>query len=72
MQLPQQIIDLVGNLFDEGMDDETICRAVLKAWGNRKESPHRSSFGNEDLAGHSRCQQAETKSVASYHRRIDP
>lgn len=30
MQLPQHIIDLVGNLFDEGMDDETICCAVLK------------------------------------------
>ena len=32
MQLPKHIIDLVGNLFDEGMDDETICHAVLKAW----------------------------------------
>ena len=39
MQLPQHIIDLVGNLFDAGMDDETICRAVLKEWEKHKESP---------------------------------
>ena len=32
MQLPQHIIDLVGRLFDEGMDDDSICLAVLKAW----------------------------------------
>lgn len=32
MQLPQYIIDMVGRLFDEGMDDETICLAVLDAW----------------------------------------
>ena len=51
MQLPQHIIDLVGNLFDEGMDDETICRAVLKAWEIHKESPHRSAFGNDEQAG---------------------
>lgn len=51
MQLPQHIIDLVGNLFDEGMDDETICHAVLKAWEKHKESPHRSAFGNDDPAG---------------------
>lgn len=31
MQLPQYIIDLVGDLYDEGMDDENICLAVLKA-----------------------------------------
>ncbi len=39
MQLPQNIIDLVGNLFDEGMDDETICHAVLKEWRKRMENP---------------------------------
>lgn len=32
MQLPQYIIDLVGNLYDEGIDDENICLAVLKTW----------------------------------------
>ena len=48
MQLPQHIIDLVGNLFDEGMDDETICRAVLKAWEIHKESPRWNAFGNDD------------------------
>lgn len=53
MQLPQHIIDLVGNLFDEGMDDETICRAVLKAWEKQKESPRRSVFGNDEPAGDS-------------------
>ena len=53
MQLPQHIIDLVGNLFDEGMDDETICRAVLKAWEIHKESPRREAFGNDDPAGDS-------------------
>ena len=51
MQLPQHIIDLVGNLFDEGMDDETICRAVLKAWEKHKGSPRRSVFGNDEPAG---------------------
>lgn len=51
MQLPQHIIDLVGNLFDEGMDDETICRTVLKAWEIHKESPRREAFGNDDPAG---------------------
>ena len=55
MQLPQHIIDLVGNLFDEGMDDETICRAVLKEWKRRKERPRRSAFGNDDPAGTSVC-----------------
>ena len=55
MQLPQHIIDLVGNLFDEGMDDETICRAVLKAWEKHKESPRRKVFGNDDPAGTSVC-----------------
>ena len=59
MQLPQHIIDLVGNLFDEGMDDETICHAVLKAWEKHKESPRRSAFGNDDPAGPSYCQQAD-------------
>lgn len=47
MQLPQHIIDLVGNLFDEGMDDETIYRAVIKAWGKHIESPRRKAFGND-------------------------
>ena len=51
MQLPQHIIDLVGDLFDEGLDDETICRAVLKEWRKRMESPRRSAFGNGDPAG---------------------
>ena len=55
MQLPQHIIDLVGNLFDEGMDDETICRAVLKTWEKHKESPRRKAFGNDDPAGTSAC-----------------
>ena len=53
MQLPQHIIDLVGNLFDEGMDDETICCAVLKEWRKHKESPRRIAFGNDDPAGDS-------------------
>ncbi len=53
MPLPQHIIDLVGNLFDEDMDDETICRAVIKAWEKQKESPRRSAFGNDDTAGDS-------------------
>lgn len=53
MQLPQYIIDLVGNLFDEGMDDETICHAVIKEWEKRKESPRRSAFGNDVPAGDS-------------------
>ncbi len=57
MQLPQHIIDLVGNLFDEGMDDETICRAVLKEWRKRMENPRREAFGN-DPAGDSINNQA--------------
>lgn len=48
MQLPQHIIDLVGNLFDEGMDDETICCAVINVWEKHKESPRREAFGNDD------------------------
>ena len=36
MRLPQHIIDLVGTLFDEGMDDEKICLAVLKTWEKMK------------------------------------
>ena len=51
MQLPQHIIDLVGNLFDEGMDDETICRAVINVWEKHKESPLREAFGNDDPVG---------------------
>ena len=38
MRLPQHIIDLVGTLFDEGMDDENICLAVLKTWEKMKPS----------------------------------
>jgi hypothetical protein len=51
MQLPQHIIDLVGNLFDEGMDDETICRAVINACEKHKKSPRRRAFENDDQAG---------------------
>ena len=58
MQLPQHIIDLVGNLFGEGMDDETICRAVLKEWRKHKESPRREAFGNDGLTGDSINNQA--------------
>lgn len=65
MQLPQHIIDLVGNLFDEGMDDETICRAVLKAWEIHKESPRRSAFGN-DPEGDSCCQLAIRSAKGNY------
>ena len=36
MRLPQHIIDLVGTLFDEGMDDENIYLAVLKTWEKMK------------------------------------
>ncbi len=32
LQLPQYIIDLVGSLYDEGQDDESICSAAVKAW----------------------------------------
>lgn len=66
MQLPQHIIDLVGNLFDEGMDDETICHAVLKAWEKHKESPRRSAFENDDPAGDSCCQLAIRSSKGNY------
>ena len=66
MQLPQYIIDLVGNLFDEGMDDETICHAVIKEWRKRIESPRRSAFGNDDPAGHSCCQLAIRSSKGNY------
>ena len=38
MQLPQHIIDLVGTLFDQGLDDDTICFAVLQAYNSAKES----------------------------------
>ena len=58
MQLPQHIIDLVGNLFDEGMDDETICHAVLKAWEKHMESPRWEAFGNYAPAGTSVCSPA--------------
>ena len=58
MQLPQHIIDLVGNLFDEGMDDATICRAVIKAWEKHMESPRRKAFGNDEPAGTSVCSPA--------------
>ena len=53
MQLPQHIIDLVGSLFDEGMDDETIFRAVIEAWKQRMGNPRQTAdFG--DLTGTSR------------------
>ena len=58
MQLPQHIIDLFGNLFDEGMDDETICHAVLKAWEKQKESPRRSAIEINDPVGTSVCSPA--------------
>lgn len=64
MQLPQHIIDLVGNLFDEGMDDETICRAVIKAWEKHKESPRREAFGNDGPAGDSINIQAYLEGIA--------
>ena len=38
MQLPQHIIDLVGSLYDQGLDDEAICFAALQAWQSRAES----------------------------------
>ena len=63
MQLPQHIIDLVGNLFDEGMDDETICRAVIKAWEKHKENPRRSAFGNGVPAGDSISIQAYLEGI---------
>ncbi len=37
MQLPQHIINLVGSLYDQGLDDDTICFAVLQAWQSRAE-----------------------------------
>lgn len=55
MQLPQYIIDLVGNLFDEGMDDETICHAVIKEWRKRMESPRREAFRNDAPGGDFWC-----------------
>lgn len=58
MQLPQHIIDLVGNLFDEGMDDETICRAVLKEWRKRMENPRRNAIEINDPVGTSVCSPA--------------
>lgn len=66
MQLPQHIIDLVGNLFDEGMDDETICRAVIKEWRKHMGKTRRSAFGNDDQAGNSCCQLAISSSKGNY------
>ena len=63
MQLPQHIIDLVGNLFDEGMDDETICRAVLKEWRKRMEKSRREASGNDDPAGDSNNIQAYLEDI---------
>ena len=31
--MPQHIIDLVGDLYDKGMDDESICLAVISSFG---------------------------------------
>ena len=36
MQLPQYIIDLVGTLLDEGLDDNAICFAAIQAWEEKK------------------------------------
>ena len=36
MQLPPHIIDLVGSLYDQGLDDEAICFAALQAWQSRE------------------------------------
>ena len=44
MQLPQHIIDLVGSLYDQGFDDESICIAVLQAWQSRSESTAPTDF----------------------------
>lgn len=63
MQLPQHIIDLVGNLFDEGMDDETICCAVLKEWRKHKEKARREAFGNGGPAGDSISIQAYLEGI---------
>ena len=38
MQLPQHIIDLVGSLYDQCLDDDTICFAALQAYNSAKES----------------------------------
>lgn len=65
MQLPQHIIDLVGNLFDEGMDDETICHAVLKAWRKHKEKARREAFRNDDPTGALINTQAYLEGIAS-------
>ena len=32
MNLPQHIIDLVGSLYEKGLDDESICSAAIEAW----------------------------------------
>ncbi len=37
MQLPPHIIDLIGALLDQGLDDENICDAVVQAWNLKKE-----------------------------------
>ena len=69
MQLPQHIIDLVGNLFDEGMDDETICRAVLKEWRKRMEIPRREAFGNDpagDLLDYRQVAQIRSERLKSH------
>ena len=68
MQLPQHIIDLVGNLFDEGFDDETICHAVINVWEKHKESSRRSAFGNDDPAGDSCCCQLAIRSAKGNNR----
>ena len=38
MQLPQHIIDLVGSLYDQCLDEDTICFAALQAYNSAKES----------------------------------
>lgn len=39
MQLPQYIIDFVGALYDEGLDDESICTAVLAEIAKQENHP---------------------------------
>lgn len=38
MQLPQHIIDLVGTLFDQGLDDDSIIFTVIQTCNLAKES----------------------------------
>lgn len=31
MELTQEIVDMVGSLYDRGLEDEAICAAVMRA-----------------------------------------